>query len=149
MMIVFSYLWVVLPQCHVGLLFVMLGSIDTDVVILGMILQDSKIGWVRVCLKSLLLLSSVLTVFTGIFFFTLALFGFSCLSSLGLFANERLLFMKERCVIGSTFFFYPSSDPYTERTDTIHHSRTFRPRYIKQPTLDCPFSHSILVADPF
>lgn len=34
--------------------------------------------------------------FLGIFFFTLALFGFSCLSSLGLFANERILFMRER-----------------------------------------------------
>ena len=33
------------------------------------------------------------------FFFTLALFGFSCLSSLGLFANERILFMRERSVI--------------------------------------------------
>jgi hypothetical protein len=33
----------------------------------------------------------------GVFFFTLALFGFSCLSSLGLFANERILFMRERC----------------------------------------------------
>ncbi|KIY72460.1 hypothetical protein CYLTODRAFT_486300 [Cylindrobasidium torrendii FP15055 ss-10] len=32
----------------------------------------------------------------GLFFFTLALFGFSCLSSLGLFANERVLFMRER-----------------------------------------------------
>jgi len=32
----------------------------------------------------------------GMFFFTLALFGFSCLSSLGLFANERILFMRER-----------------------------------------------------
>ncbi|THV06326.1 hypothetical protein K435DRAFT_505895 [Dendrothele bispora CBS 962.96] len=32
----------------------------------------------------------------GLFFFTLALFGFSCLSSLGLFANERILFMRER-----------------------------------------------------
>ncbi|KAF8625236.1 hypothetical protein AX17_006902, partial [Amanita inopinata Kibby_2008] len=32
----------------------------------------------------------------GIFFFTLALFGFSCLSSLGLFANERILFIRER-----------------------------------------------------
>jgi ABC-type multidrug transport system ATPase subunit len=32
----------------------------------------------------------------GIFFFTLALFGFSCLSSLGLFANERILYMRER-----------------------------------------------------
>ncbi|THH03355.1 hypothetical protein EW146_g10457, partial [Bondarzewia mesenterica] len=30
------------------------------------------------------------------FFFMLALFGFSCLSSLGLFANERILFMRER-----------------------------------------------------
>ncbi|PFH50042.1 hypothetical protein AMATHDRAFT_86062 [Amanita thiersii Skay4041] len=32
----------------------------------------------------------------GIFFFTLSLFGFSCLSSLGLFANERILFIRER-----------------------------------------------------
>lgn len=32
----------------------------------------------------------------GVFFFTLALFGFSCLSSLVLFANERILFMRER-----------------------------------------------------
>ncbi|KAF8525935.1 hypothetical protein BU17DRAFT_83439 [Hysterangium stoloniferum] len=32
----------------------------------------------------------------GLFFFSLALFGFSCLSSLGLFANERILFMRER-----------------------------------------------------
>ncbi|KAK7682498.1 hypothetical protein QCA50_014298 [Cerrena zonata] len=32
----------------------------------------------------------------GVFFFTLALFGFSCLSSLSLFANERILFMRER-----------------------------------------------------
>jgi hypothetical protein len=34
----------------------------------------------------------------GVFFFTLALFGFSCLSSLGLFASERILFMRERYV---------------------------------------------------
>ncbi|KAL4246441.1 ABC transporter domain-containing protein [Abortiporus biennis] len=32
----------------------------------------------------------------GMFFFTLALFGFSSLSSLTLFANERILFMRER-----------------------------------------------------
>jgi len=32
----------------------------------------------------------------GLFFFILALFGFSCLTSLGVFANERLLFMRER-----------------------------------------------------
>ncbi|OSX57659.1 hypothetical protein POSPLADRAFT_1185639 [Postia placenta MAD-698-R-SB12] len=32
----------------------------------------------------------------GVFFFTLALFGFSSLSSLSLFANERILFMRER-----------------------------------------------------
>ncbi|KAF6759705.1 ATP-dependent permease [Ephemerocybe angulata] len=32
----------------------------------------------------------------GIFFFTVALFGFSCLSSLGLFMTERILFMRER-----------------------------------------------------
>ena len=34
----------------------------------------------------------------GLFFFILALFGFSCLTSLGVFANERLLFMRERHV---------------------------------------------------
>lgn len=32
----------------------------------------------------------------GLFFFVLALFGFSCLTSLGVFAHERLLFMRER-----------------------------------------------------
>ena len=32
----------------------------------------------------------------GLFFFILSLFGFSTLSSLGIFANERLLFMRER-----------------------------------------------------
>ena len=37
-------------------------------------------------------------IFPGVFFFTLALFGFSCLSSLSLFANERILFMRERLV---------------------------------------------------
>lgn len=40
-------------------------------------------------------------LFPGVFFFTLALFGFSCLSSLGLFANERILFMRERSVATS------------------------------------------------
>lgn len=40
------------------------------------------------------------------------------------------------------FFFYslhPPSDPYTEQTDIIHHSRTFRPRYVEQPTLTVCF----------
>jgi hypothetical protein len=32
----------------------------------------------------------------GFFFFTLALFGFSSLSSIGIFAGERILFMRER-----------------------------------------------------
>ncbi|KIR58353.1 ATP-dependent permease [Cryptococcus bacillisporus CA1873] len=32
----------------------------------------------------------------GLFLFILSLFAFSCLSSLGIFANERLLFMRER-----------------------------------------------------
>ena len=32
----------------------------------------------------------------GLFFFILSLFGFSCLTSLGVFANERALFVKER-----------------------------------------------------
>ncbi|KAF5342525.1 hypothetical protein D9611_002045 [Ephemerocybe angulata] len=45
----------------------------------------------------------------GIFFFTLALFGFSCLSSLGLFANERILFMRERANgYYSTFTYFTS-----------------------------------------
>ena len=39
----------------------------------------------------------------GMFFFTLALFGFSCLSSLNLFANERILFMRERYVVPSGY----------------------------------------------
>jgi hypothetical protein len=34
-----------------------------------------------------------------LFFFTLALFGFSCLSSLSLFSNERILFMRERYAV--------------------------------------------------
>lgn len=101
----------------------------THVVVPGMISQVSKIGWVQFC--SINFFFSVLTVFTGIFFFTLALFGFSCLSSLGLFANERILFMRERCVTRNTYCFYASSDFYTERTDTIHHSRTFHPRCVK------------------
>jgi len=45
----------------------------------------------------------------GLFFFALALFGFSCLSSLGLFANERLLFMRERANgYYSTFTYFSS-----------------------------------------
>lgn len=32
----------------------------------------------------------------GLFFFVLALFGFSCLTSLDVFARERILFMRER-----------------------------------------------------
>ncbi|KAG9034933.1 hypothetical protein FRB95_012349 [Tulasnella sp. JGI-2019a] len=45
----------------------------------------------------------------GLFFFTLALFGFSCLSSLGLFANERVLFMRERANGYYSSFTYFSS----------------------------------------
>lgn len=32
----------------------------------------------------------------GLFFFVLALFGFSCLTSLDVFSKERILFMRER-----------------------------------------------------
>jgi hypothetical protein len=32
----------------------------------------------------------------GLFLFILSLFGFSTLTSLGVFANERMLFMRER-----------------------------------------------------
>jgi hypothetical protein len=39
----------------------------------------------------------------GFFFFTLALFGFSCLSSLGLFHTERVLYMRERYVSSLIF----------------------------------------------
>ncbi|KAF8519557.1 hypothetical protein JB92DRAFT_3141717 [Gautieria morchelliformis] len=45
----------------------------------------------------------------GLFFFALALFGFSCLSSLGLFANERILFMRERANGYYSSFTYFSS----------------------------------------
>ncbi|PPQ92595.1 hypothetical protein CVT25_007287 [Psilocybe cyanescens] len=45
----------------------------------------------------------------GIFFFSLALFGFSCLSSLGLFANERILFIRERANGYYSSFTYFSS----------------------------------------
>ncbi|KAK7006194.1 ABC transporter protein [Favolaschia claudopus] len=45
----------------------------------------------------------------GLFFFTLALFGFSCLSSLGLFANERILFIRERANGYYSSFTYFSS----------------------------------------
>ncbi|KAF8577787.1 hypothetical protein K439DRAFT_1655013 [Ramaria rubella] len=45
----------------------------------------------------------------GLFFFSLALFGFSCLSSLGLFANERILFMRERANGYYSSFTYFSS----------------------------------------
>lgn len=46
----------------------------------------------------------------GLFFFTLALFGFSCLSSLTLFANERILFMRERYVWLSIAYWIFSAD---------------------------------------
>jgi hypothetical protein len=52
----------------------------------------------------------------GVFFFTLALFGFSCLSSLGLFANERILFMRERCDSLSIALF---KSTLTRRADKI------------------------------
>jgi len=45
----------------------------------------------------------------GLFFFTLALFGFSCLSSLSLFSNERILFIRERSNgYYSTFTYFTS-----------------------------------------
>lgn len=46
------------------------------------------------------------------FLFILSLFGFSCLSSLGIFANERLLFMRERYVRLLHFLhFYTTKSP--------------------------------------
>jgi len=45
----------------------------------------------------------------GLFFFILCLFGFSSLSSLGLFANERVLFMRERANGYYSSFTYFSS----------------------------------------
>ena len=105
-LIVHSYLWVVLPQCHVSLLVCYVRFIwywrfyhRNDIAGFQNRLGTRSAWWV--CFYFTLFLP----VFAGIFFFTLALFGFSCLSSLasGLFANERILFMKERCVPGSTF----------------------------------------------
>jgi len=79
-----------------------------------MILVDSKIDWVRDPSDRLASLADVPS--TGVFFFTLALFGFSCLSSLGLFANERILFMRERC---DPVFITPLRSTLTERTNKI------------------------------
>ncbi|KAH8117946.1 hypothetical protein DFH11DRAFT_867335 [Phellopilus nigrolimitatus] len=45
----------------------------------------------------------------GVFFFSLALFGFSCLSVIGVFANERLLYMRERANGYYSSFTYFSS----------------------------------------
>ena len=36
-------------------------------------------------------------------------------------------------------YFYAPSDPYAEPTDTTHRSRTFRPRYVRQPTSTATF----------
>ncbi|KAH7097388.1 hypothetical protein BKA62DRAFT_716527 [Auriculariales sp. MPI-PUGE-AT-0066] len=45
----------------------------------------------------------------GLFFFAMALFSFSCLSSLGVFAKERVLFMRERANgYYSTFTYFSS-----------------------------------------
>ncbi|KIL54078.1 hypothetical protein M378DRAFT_19223 [Amanita muscaria Koide BX008] len=55
----------------------------------------------------------------GFFFFTLALFGFSCLSSLGLFANKRILFVRERangCYSSFLSKAGPSSSPMLSQT---------------------------------
>ncbi len=65
----------------------------------------------------------------GMFFFTLALFGFSCLSSLTLFANERILFMRERSVSPPSYAHRPLLTPQTiVQTATIRPSRTSPPR---------------------
>ncbi|OWZ65096.1 hypothetical protein AYX14_06302 [Cryptococcus neoformans] len=42
----------------------------------------------------------------GLFLFILSLFGFSCLSSLGIFANERLLFMRESLLFAGLLMNY-------------------------------------------
>jgi len=55
----------------------------------------------------------------GVFFFTLALFGFSCLSSLGLFANERILFMRERCDLVSIALFKATLMKHTNKIKRI------------------------------
>ncbi|THH08580.1 hypothetical protein EW145_g2614 [Phellinidium pouzarii] len=52
-------------------------------------------------------LSSI--ILACVFFFSLALFGFSCLSVIGLFANERLLYMRERANGYYSSFTYFSS----------------------------------------
>ena len=59
----------------------------------------------------------------------MALFGFSCLSSLGLFANERILFMRERYAVQLyrwylmiNYYYFPG------QMDTIHPSHISLPR---------------------
>ena len=66
----------------------------------------------------------------GVFFFSLALFGFSCLSSLGLFSSERILFIRERYGLAIFFVrkYLTSICICAEQTATIHRSHTSLPR---------------------
>ena len=65
----------------------------------GMKLRDSRIDLLRLLLLFLLFARLTYCCKLAGIFLTLALFGFSCLLSLGLLANERILFMRERCVL--------------------------------------------------
>ena len=70
----------------------------------------------------------------GLFFFILSLFAFNSLTSLGLFANERLLFMRERFVSLYLVFLVTFADldapasPSSEPTDTTLPSPTSSPK---------------------
>ena len=68
--------------------------------------------------------------FSGVFFFTLALFGFSCLSSLGLFANERILFMRERSATTLLSYQLLLKTRLSGPTATTHPSHTSHPRFV-------------------
>lgn len=69
---------------------------DPYIGFIAMILLDSRTDWVGCILLPMCFTFDMRSSYTGVFFFTLALFGFSSLSSLSLFANERILFMRER-----------------------------------------------------
>jgi ABC-2 type transporter len=94
----------------------------------------------------------------GFFFFVLALFGFSCLTSLGVFASERALFVKERAngYYSPVTYFVSKVRRHTERSALgivlTHSSRAYTaplryPSTASRPSLH-PRIYSLLPGRP-
>jgi len=110
--------------CFLYLTMTLQCYVDCSTIKCLMILVDSKIDWVR-DFRSWLVGSLVDVASAGVFFFTLALFGFSCLSSLGLFANERILFMRERCEPTFTMAEASADRAHQQRSNGYYSSFTY------------------------